>query len=313
VSLGANLKRERELRGISLQEIANETKISLRLLEALESDRYDLLPGGIFRKSFLKSYAEYLGMNEEQVLHEYTLAFESVPLALEEKQLQTKSITGPKLNWTPFIAIILALALFFAGYLYLRPPQEGSTKQGVLPSASSSQPSKVGQPGLTSEVKQENSTPGPPAVPASEPSVTATPAGGQSPSTVAGVTPPLPVVNPQLKVLGELAKKPQTPPPASESPVEPVPSGEKDLTIAATEPSWISVTSGQSRIFGGILKPNESRRFSLHTPLTLVIGNAGGVRVIVNGQTLAPLGKIGEKREIQISVENYKQFLPAPP
>jgi hypothetical protein len=120
-------------------------------------------------------------------------------------------------------------------------------------------------------------------------------------------------VNPQLKVLGELAKKAENPAPSIPTPLEPAPIVEKDLTISATEFSWISVTSGESRIFGGMLKPNESRSFSLQTPLKLVLGNSGGVKVIVKGQTLAPMGKIGEKREIQISAENYKQFLPPPP
>ena len=79
MSFGANLKRERELRGISLEEIAKATKISVRLLAAIESDRHDLLPGGVFRTSFIKSYARYLGMNEEKVLQEYCLTTETVP------------------------------------------------------------------------------------------------------------------------------------------------------------------------------------------------------------------------------------------
>jgi cytoskeletal protein RodZ len=49
VSFGVSLKRERELRGISLAEIAKTTKISVRLLEAIEKDRFDILPEGVFR------------------------------------------------------------------------------------------------------------------------------------------------------------------------------------------------------------------------------------------------------------------------
>src|SRR5438552_3617992 len=96
MSFGANLKRERELRGISLEEIAKATKISVRLLAAIESDRHDLLPGGVFRTSFIKSYARYLGMNEEKVLQEYCLTTETVPppSLTEEKFDLEKTVTA---------------------------------------------------------------------------------------------------------------------------------------------------------------------------------------------------------------------------
>ena len=79
MSFGVSLKRERELRGISLAEISKATKISVRLLEAIEKNRFDILPEGVFRKSFIKSYAKYLGMNEEQILHEYDLEVQPSP------------------------------------------------------------------------------------------------------------------------------------------------------------------------------------------------------------------------------------------
>lgn len=70
-SLGQNLRRERELRGISLQEIASSTKISLRFLEALEEDRQDILPGKFFIKAILRTYASFLGLEEDTFLNKY--------------------------------------------------------------------------------------------------------------------------------------------------------------------------------------------------------------------------------------------------
>src|SRR5919109_1676254 len=70
-SFGAKLKREREQRGVSLDAISLSTKISMRMLRALEEDRFDQLPGGIFNKGFIRAYARYLGMNEEEALAEY--------------------------------------------------------------------------------------------------------------------------------------------------------------------------------------------------------------------------------------------------
>jgi cytoskeleton protein RodZ len=70
-SLGQELKRERELRGISLREIADSTRINLRFLQALEEDRLDVIPGAFFVRAILRSYAKSIGIDEHQVLNKY--------------------------------------------------------------------------------------------------------------------------------------------------------------------------------------------------------------------------------------------------
>src|SRR5262245_3590913 len=70
-SFGENLRREREWRGISLPEIPRATKISVRFLQALESDRIDVLPGGIFRRSFVKAYADYVGLDPDRTVSDF--------------------------------------------------------------------------------------------------------------------------------------------------------------------------------------------------------------------------------------------------
>ena len=70
-SFGENLRRERELRGVSLREIADATKISVRFLKALEEDRVDLLPGGLFPKAFVRQYARHLGLDAERYVAEF--------------------------------------------------------------------------------------------------------------------------------------------------------------------------------------------------------------------------------------------------
>lgn len=309
MSLGANLKRERELRGISLEEISYATKISRRLLEALEEDRFDSLPGGIFRKAFLKSYANYMGMNEEQVLQEYTLAFESPPLNPEEKQQTGKASREPKRAGALLIAGILALLILGVVYFLLR-PSNSTVHVSIPPAAQPAQPPK----------SELNST-----RPATEPqSIAATSLSSPISSTIQPgnpaneITPASPnpmgssasTGNPQLKVLGELAKKPEPLPLAPVNSNARITDGPIELTLEATEQTWISAASGENKLFKGIMMPNDSKKFSLQTPLSLVLGNAGGVKVVVNGQLLAPLGRTREKKEIVISAENYKQFLP---
>ncbi|MBI3932879.1 MAG: helix-turn-helix domain-containing protein [Acidobacteria bacterium] len=78
-SFGENLRRERELRGIGLRDIADATKISIRFLQALEQDRVDVLPGGIFRRAFVRQYARYVGLDAERIVAEFLYAHGEEP------------------------------------------------------------------------------------------------------------------------------------------------------------------------------------------------------------------------------------------
>jgi len=70
-NFGETLKRERELREIPLRDIANATKINLRYLEALEQNRFDKLPGGVFNKGFIRAYARFIGADGEALVQRY--------------------------------------------------------------------------------------------------------------------------------------------------------------------------------------------------------------------------------------------------
>ena len=65
-AFGDRLRREREMRGITLDEITESTKISRRHLEALEGEHFNQLPGGVFNKGFVRAYAHFLGIDEDQ-------------------------------------------------------------------------------------------------------------------------------------------------------------------------------------------------------------------------------------------------------
>lgn len=70
-SFGEQLRLAREARGISLRHISDQTRISIRYLEAIESDDYKRLPGGIFNRSFIKSYAKQIGFDEKEAIEGY--------------------------------------------------------------------------------------------------------------------------------------------------------------------------------------------------------------------------------------------------
>jgi cytoskeleton protein RodZ len=94
-SFGDWLRRQRELREISLRDIAERTKISLRYLEAMEADRFDLLPAPIFAKGFLREYARYVGLSPDDVVNHYLSVHHPEELATDPKE-DTKVRARPK-------------------------------------------------------------------------------------------------------------------------------------------------------------------------------------------------------------------------
>jgi cytoskeleton protein RodZ len=71
-SIGEKLRLAREARGIALREISEQTRISIRYLEAIEADDYKRLPGGIFNRSFIRAYAKFVGYDEHMALEDYS-------------------------------------------------------------------------------------------------------------------------------------------------------------------------------------------------------------------------------------------------
>lgn len=70
-SFGEQLRLAREARGVTLRHISDQTRISVRYLEAIETDDYKRLPGGIFNRSFIKSYAKQIGFDEKEAIEGY--------------------------------------------------------------------------------------------------------------------------------------------------------------------------------------------------------------------------------------------------
>lgn len=294
MSFGVSLKRERELRGISLAEIARATKISVRLLEAIEKDRFDILPEGVFRKSFIRSYAKYLGMNEEQILQEYALQVQpnTAGQAAPEKpsvSFRDSSAGSRRALLLTFGILLLLLAVGVGFWYFTQASRKGDA------TTTSQTPPVVQAPGGKSSGEAIVPTSSPVPVPAES---------ANSSTAVQGVSP---ASDPStLKVLGELAKKPE--------PVGPVvteDSAPLELTIEAQDAAWVSVSAGDKSLFLGLMNPAESKKFPLAAPLKVTLGNAGGVRLQVNGQIFSSLGKSGERKILEISAANYQQYLTA--
>jgi cytoskeleton protein RodZ len=104
---GDHLRRERELRGVTLEEVSAATRISVTFLEALERGDWEKLPGGVFRRGFIRSVARFLGLDEENLIGEYSLETNDAPkIAVPARN------TRPDLRHAYFYGGIAAIVVF---------------------------------------------------------------------------------------------------------------------------------------------------------------------------------------------------------
>lgn len=126
---GEGLRSERERRGIALDDIAVATRVSLRNLSALESERFTELPGGVFNRGIVRSYARFCGMDEDATVNAYTDALRQQGMAPEAENddwvafaenVRRNRITPmpqQRLRWVGVAAMVIAVLAFAGGVL----------------------------------------------------------------------------------------------------------------------------------------------------------------------------------------------------
>src|SRR5215813_6477036 len=100
-SVGETLRRERLKRHLELEQISRELKISSRMLEAIEDEKFERLPGGVFAKSFVRQYARLLGLDESEMASQVEHLIESpfsVQVLAESQPDLTPPIHVPKVD-----------------------------------------------------------------------------------------------------------------------------------------------------------------------------------------------------------------------
>ncbi len=283
-SLGAKLKQEREKRNVTLDEISRSTKIGTRMLRALEEEHFDQLPGGIFNKGFIRAYARFLGLDEEQAIGDYLAATgTSAPgrqpanddqtqvaelRAQVELRGREESPATAGLPWGMFAVVLLVLGLGFAIWgLYSRGAGRES-RPAAAPAASNSRPATISTPTV-------------------------------SPSGSTGTAP-------NVSPAGELAVLASTEP-ASFAKPSPHTVGEGRnlgaaapllLRIKARQDCWISITvDGEVTRQETLMAPAEK---SVRAAEEIVIraGNMGALDFEFNGQKLPAQGDFGEAKTL---------------
>lgn len=265
-SFGDRLRREREMRGITLDEIAESTKIARRHLESLEKEEFDSLPGGIFNRGFVRSYARYLGIDEDQAVADYSAAAaEPQPAEAENKFPLDIPEPDPELNprrsTLPLLLALLALVAVLAIFWARMRSRSGENQEF----ASASMPNLNRAP-------SPNAPAGSP-----DPSPEGSAASGQAPAASQSSAPA------------------DTQPAASPLAVQ-TPERLFAIVVVAKEDSWVSVTADGKTVLSRVLNAGEQQTFRAGKRIVFTTGNAGGLDVTFNGRNVGAIGNESERR-----------------
>ncbi len=274
-SLATYLKQARELKQVSLEQVSRETRISLHHLQNLEAGRYKDLPGGMYNRAFIKSYCECLRIDPRDMLDRYDA--ETAPP--KEKSAKAKPRTpeiGATFKLHPMI-IWGTMLLVSVGGLYL--------SRGWVARTFSPYFSHPTVPELTADSPKAS-------IPAPQPKESA-----EAPPVIPASTEAVPAsVGPAL-------------PNEADSQVARVEPGTIRIEFEVLQECWVSVNRDGDRVLVKILEPGDDQTFSASEKFFLVLGNAGGVRLKINGKPAKPLGKPGEVVKVLINEQNIKDLI----
>jgi cytoskeleton protein RodZ len=304
-SFGEKLKLEREKRKITLEQISGSTKIGIRMLQALEEDKFNQLPGGIFNKGFVRAYSRCVGLDEDQTVADYLQASgDAPPVSTEiaaredgarenaENVSRLEAISDAparQLPWGLLAALLLVIALALSIWSYRRREE---ARQSVQPtpttaatqvSGGSSEDRGAGSPSTGSPGSGVQTAPAPASASSGKPSsvVPKTPQG-LAPQNLAAAAP---------------AAAP----------------GEFTVVVHAREESWISVTADGSTFSSELLAAGSERAIRGRKEIIVKVGNAGGVDFRFNGKKLDIGGELGEVKIVTFGPSGMLANAPAPP
>jgi cytoskeleton protein RodZ len=305
-SIGETLRRERLKRRLDLDGVSRELKIPPRLLEAIEDERFDRLPGGVFAKSFVRQYARMLGLDEDELTAELQRILEppldpepapeplkstDAPLprveALETMRDTRAGGASPLRSLVMVIIVMLVCSGVYAWW------QRGGHFPWRLVVAREDAPAPVETVRVPVAPVAETApqTPPPtetapeaPKEDAAAEDVAATDAGKETPQA-----------------------PPSSPPPVSPAADTPV---RVEITAQEQQQVWISARSDGKFLFAVTLQPNESRTVEAGKTVLLKLGNAGGANFSLNGKQVGPVGPKGQIRSVQFTSGGFQIVVP---
>ncbi|HVV47247.1 MAG TPA: RodZ domain-containing protein [Bryobacteraceae bacterium] len=279
--IGEELQRERIRQGLTLEDIVRRTKIPVRSLEAIESNAFDRIPGVVFARNFVRLYALDLKLDPESLIARLPR------FDLDSAPLPDPPRTYGRNQWDPRVkaALVSAVWLIVAGaagtgawYYY-----NNYGRHLVASVAAAPPPITPSRP---------VSIPPPPG--ATAPQSTATVPEAQTPDAA----------QPQL---------PETPAPVEQAKTGPLDTNRPvQVVLTARDVVWVQVSADGRTAFVGTLQPNDTRTIAADDQVKVLMGNAGGLDISLNGKPLDPLGTKGQTRTVRLTAAG-PQFAPRNP
>jgi hypothetical protein len=246
MSFGEELRRERVVREISLEEISSATKISMRLLKALEDSDLPRLPPQTFTRGFIRAYSVHLGIDPEEKVNAYLAdlaGLSSDAPSARRPRPRSRFWRGRRATAGPIVGGVTGLLLLLG---------------------------LIANPGRRPQPSRERAATR--AVPAALKNVTVS-------------------HEPTPAIRGEEAPATSLASPAAASTAA---GSGVSLLLEFDADSWTRLEADGQTVLSGLVRGGESRRFEARDGFRLTLGNAGGVRVTVDGLSLDRLGAAGQ-------------------
>lgn len=270
MSIGDRLREARESRNVTLHQIAERTNISVRFLEALEKGQIDKLPGGIFTRGFVRSYASQVGLDPDETVKAFVAVHPQVRTDDDGDESQERSVVPTLLLALGVLVVLVAIG---AGvYWWMTRPASAASVAGA-PSAPS--------PPSPALVNADLSTDAPTSAPPPQP-----------------LPPPVPGPSPAAAEAAPAAPVEQAA--ASTMPLR--------LTVAPSGRCWVQVRADGRVLLAREVLVGERVDIEAAERLEIVAGDAGTFAYQLNGQTGRELGAAGRVGRAEITTANLTSF-----
>jgi len=327
-TLGERLRAEREKKGRSIRELAEETRIRSEYFEAIEDGRPEQFPGPFFYRSFLRQYAALLELPESVIEPAIQRSLDDERALAAERSMQSAEnrpdvpplptgridLKAETRRWLTRLASLAAVLVVCSGayFAWLRWGQRFFQEDHAPLSAAKPARAAAAQPAHPASAI-------PPAAPAPTTAVEKQQALEQAAPPAAATT------NPAEK---QPAPEQTAPSPARATSVgqqEAVPQAlapsagqgqglpREDLVVQASDLCWLDGWRDGKRFYGAMLRAGSQVGFAAGGTLRLRFGNAGAVRVRLKGKTLPELGPKGQVRSIEVRDGEYRPIVAAEP
>jgi cytoskeleton protein RodZ len=266
---GSRLRDARERRGITLRQIANATKISVGVLDALERNDISRLPGGIFGRAFVRSYAAEVGLDPEATLRDFMITFPNDSVTAghptSERNDDFELLESDRRRAGTYLSLVVISIPIAGAMLWVGAGRRA--RDAPRAAVVTTSPAPV----------QRAIEPLPPPVASTPPVV---------PTTVRPADTP---------ALAAAASAPER--------------DELTVTLTVKQPCWVTATIDGRKTLDRLLQAGEKQTIGVRREMVLTVGDASAISMTLNGAAARPLGKAGEVVTTHVTPNNFRDYL----